>query len=291
MVWWTENANSQGLEETFFTSCVLVSYEGNAGPISGSGFILFQESTNGVRVQIPGMEPKTGRFFLVTNKHLIPAEGNHKLLKIRVPIRKSGRKEIKEISVDIFDTNAKYRDFVRLHPDDDTDVAIIEMTETASEQHFYVGLLSSDLLVTKEQLRSGQLRTGDEIYIIGYPHAIFDPRNESPVLRVGIISTDPLGGWAFNEELKTVHGLPDKIDGFLIDAHVYAGSSGSMVVLRPQPNYQRGGLSLGGLKATPYILGIVSGSIPIRELGSVQRMGLGIVYSSDTIRAVLDLFQ
>jgi hypothetical protein len=45
----------------------------------------------------------------------------------------------------------------------------------------------------------------------------------------------------------------------------------------------------------PYILGIVSGSIPIFDAslpsgGAYYRIGLGMVYSADTVREVLDSF-
>ena len=54
----------------------------------------------------------------------------------------------------------------------------------------------------------------------------------------------------------------------------------------------RGETVVSGAKKTPYILGIVSGSIPISDtaLGTVQRMGLGVVYSAEAIRTVVELF-
>jgi hypothetical protein len=49
------------------------------------------------------------------------------------------------------------------------------------------------------------------------------------------------------------------------------------------------GLSPGGKRSVPYILGIVSKSIPIEDFGNTQRMGLGVVYGADTIRETINL--
>jgi len=129
---------------------------------------------------------------------------------------------------------------------------------------------------------------GSPVYILGYPAAIFDPRNVSPVLRVGVISTDPQEGFNFNQELRRTMHFPEHIDGFLLDANIYPGSSGSLVVSAPDSC----NCNAQGQTHRVFILGIVSGSIPIFDasLNSYSRIGLGMVYSADTIRQVLDGF-
>ena len=150
--------------------------------------------------------------------------------------------------------------------------------------------LAPELLVISNE----NITVGDEIFLLGYPAAIFDPRNVSPILRTGVIATVPLEGYAFNETLRASYGLPDWIDGFLVDANVFPGSSGSVVVLKQQPTTigPCGETVVSGAKKIPYVLGIVSGSIPIADaaLGTVQRMGLGVVYSANTIREVIESF-
>jgi hypothetical protein len=105
-------------------------------------------------------------------------------------------------------------------------------------------------------------------------------------LRIGIIATDPHEDFAFNPELRQKYGLPSKIPGFLIDANVFPGSSGSMVIRRT--NIVQG-FSPGGKASVAYILGIVSGSIPIDDLGEKQRMGLGVVYAASSVKELIDL--
>jgi hypothetical protein len=130
--------------------------------------------------------------------------------------------------------------------------------------------------------------------LLQYPSAIFDARNVSPILRTGVIATVPSEGYAFNDALRKKFNLPDRIDGFLIDANVFPGSSGSVVILKQQSTTigPKGDTIVSSAKKIPYILGIVSGSIPISDtaLGTTQRMGLGIVYSAEAIRAVIELF-
>ena len=120
------------------------------------------------------------------------------------------------------------------------------------------------------------------------------PRNVSPILRTGVIASVPIEGYAFNPTLRARYGLPDRIDGFLIDANVFPGSSGSVVVLKQQATTigPQGQTVVSRAKKVPYVMGIVSASIPIQDsaLGTTQRMGLGIVYSATAIREAIDLF-
>lgn len=75
---------------------------------------------------------------------------------------------------------------------------------------------------------------------------------------------------------------------------MFPGSSGSVVILKQQSTTigPDGETVVSAAKKIPYILGIVSGSIPIIDvaLGTVQRMGLGVVYSAEAIRSVIEQF-
>jgi hypothetical protein len=62
--------------------------------------------------------------------------------------------------------------------------------------------------------------------------AIFDPCTISLILWTGVIATATLKGYAFNDTLKKECDLPDRIEGFLIDANVFPGSSGSVIILK-----------------------------------------------------------
>lgn len=296
-------ASSQVLDKLFLNSTVLISYtvtappnvSGNApsgntapqvlGVKNGTGFLLFRN-----------VGVAKGQVYLITNRHLLPPEGTKKEIQIRVVVRLAdGSARIEEISVPIVGDDGKYLPTVRLHRDAATDVAAINIGLAALGSKFNILIeavktgkyLSTDMLLPTSKMITQAIGVGSPVYVLGYPAAIFDPRNVTPVLRVGVISTDPQEGFNFNEELRRTMNFPEHMDGFLLDANIYPGSSGSLVVSAP-PSC---GCNQGQLQQT-YILGIISGSIPIFDasLHSYSRIGLGMVYSADTIRDVLDSF-
>jgi hypothetical protein len=257
----------------------------SAGPqvVSGTGFLLFHD-----------IGFSRGSVYLVTNRHVLPPEGNKQDIQIRVVVRQNdGKARIDEISVPVVGANGKYLPAVRVHPNPSTDVAVIDIGTEAFGSKFQLLIdaitsrryLDTSMLASAQNLRTANIGIGSRVYILGYPAAIFDPRNASPVLREGLISTDPQEGFDFNQELRRMMAFPEHINGFLVDANVYPGSSGSLVVVVPEGN------NAGG-RFQPYVVGIVAGSIPMYDsaLRAYERIGLGIVYSADTIREVLDAF-
>ncbi len=277
-------AKGQALNPAFLNSTVVISYKPDAFHISsGSGFLVFREIKDG-----------QGQIFLVTNKHVLPKEGTKVSVTIRVLTRTGDKSEVKELGIPIVGDNGKYLSSVAEHLNKDVDVAAVNITEEVVRNNVQGTWLPYSLFVTKEKLKAESIGVGDEIFLLGYPSTIYDPRNISPILRTGIISTVPADGFAFNERFKNAYDLPDKIDGFLIDANVFPGSSGSLVILKPQSTTigAQGETVVSANKKTPYVLGIVSKSIPIDDtaLNSRQRMGLGVVYSADTIKETIEQF-
>lgn len=280
----TTVAGGQALNEAFLRSTVLVTFEVSPNKQSfGTGFFVFRP--------IKGDE---GYVFLITNKHVLPPEGTARSIRIRVAVGSADKPAVRFAEVPVVGQNGKYLANVKLHPKQGFDVAAVNVTDTIVKEGIQGTWLPLDLFSTPQRLKDENITIGDEIFLLGYPDAIFDARNVSPILRTGVIATVPLEGYAFNDALRAKFGLPDRIDGFLIDANVFPGSSGSVVVLKQQPTTigPQGQTVVSGAKKIPYVLGIVSGSIPISDaaLGTTQRMGLGIVYSADAIRSVIELF-
>jgi hypothetical protein len=299
------SANGQVLDRLFLNSTVLITYTVDATPgrsaqasqrapnkhpqpigvISGTGFLVFGE-----------VGISKAKVYLVTNRHILPPEGEPKDIQLRLVVRETdGAAKIEEISVPIVGQDGKYLPSVRLHPDPATDVAAVNIATAAFGARFQSLIeaiktgkyLNPSMLLPTKKMNLEGIGVGSQVYILGYPAAIFDPRNVSPVLRVGVISTDPQDGFTFNQELRNTMRFPEHVNGFLVDANIYPGSSGSLVVRAKET------CSCDRNAVQPeYILGIVSGSIPIFDasLRAYSRMGLGIVYSADTIREVLDSF-
>jgi hypothetical protein len=272
------------MNDAFLNSTVLVSFVVKPDKTYvGTGFMMSKE-----------IEPGKGHIFLVTNAHTIPPEGSTRNISIRAMTKSGETVAVKFLDIRVLGADGKYLDTVRIHPKKGFDVVVINITESVIKENIQATWIPYDLLATKDKLKAEGITVGDEIFLLGYPAAIFDPRNVHPILREGVIASIPTEDYAFNDALKKKFGLPDQIDGFLIDANVFPGSSGSIVILKQQPTTigPRGETVVSGAKKIPYVLGIVSGSIPIEDiaLGSVQRMGLGVVYSYDAIRETIALF-
>jgi len=296
-------AGGEVLDKIFLNSTVLITYvvtasaSGDSSPgattkppqplgvMNGTGFLLFGD-----------VGISKAKVYLVTNRHVLPPEGQPKDIQLRLVVRQNdGTAKIEEISVPIVGGDGKYLPSVRLHHDPATDVAAVNIAPAAFGSKFESLIeaiktgkyLNSSMLLPTRKMSAEGVGVGSQVYVLGYPAAIFDPRNVSPVLRVGVISTDPQEGFNFSPELRRSMNFPEHMNGFLLDANIYPGSSGSLVVLAPE--------NCGCNKSSgqpPYILGIVSGSIPIFDasLRAYSRIGLGMVYSADTIREVLDSF-
>ncbi len=192
-----------------------------------------------------------------------------------------------EISVDITDKKGNYLPKVQLNRNK-ADVVAIDITKECVEGQVTDFGIPMSYLISKKDLQANGFTVGDEIYTVGYPDGMYDEKNYSPVFRYGIISTLPYENYNFNKRLQEKLAVSSKLDGFLIDANVYPGQSGSLVIFK-SINNSVSGVSFGGPKSVPYVLGIVSGSIAFKDtsLNNIQRMGIGIVYSSEAIRETI----
>jgi hypothetical protein len=283
-------ASSQDFDKSFLNSTVLVKYQIDGDHQStGTGFLLFRPiSSGGPQVSY--------KIVLITNKHVLPQEHAAKDITVRLVVRdEAGQTRVGDATVHVLGADGKYLPSVALRPDPSIDVVAVDVTPDLIREHADIlhqvtqshSAVTTDLLLVRLGLHEASIGIGTQIYLLGYPSGIYDEENVSPILRVGIISTEPDRDFFFNWELRDrYNGLPAKVPGFLIDANVFPGSSGSMVIRRTNITP---GFSPGGKAAVPYVLGIVSMSIPIDDLGGTQRMGLGVVYDADCIKETIDL--
>ena len=140
----------------------------------GTGFLLF-------RAADPSNE-RVGKAFLVTNKHVIPAEGAECGLSMRVSQADKGAVTVKTVNIKVVGKDGKYLDTVRLAKDND--IAAINVTPEVASSGMPLDFVPTGLLGTKERLKSGDVAlVGDEIYMIGYPAGLYDERNASPIWR------------------------------------------------------------------------------------------------------------
>ncbi len=239
----------------------------------------------------------TGKVFLVTCLHVLPLSNQSKTIFFDIQKSVDDSLSFSTLVISLFDKNDKFNNNVRI--DNDADLAVINVTDffhLKELEYLKKHLLPYNLLATKEIIKKEKISVGDEIYFIGYPSFFYDKRNYSPIVRAGIISTPPNSDFYFNDFLKDGYQnlfknkLPDKFNGFLIDASTFGGSSGSLVFLKPQ-YYMIGDTELQNRKSfSPYILGIVDLSFLDLNPSMPQKINLGAVISSEYIKKTIDLF-
>jgi len=124
-------ASGEVLDKIFLNSTVLISYPVTAprtatantpapspsqqilGVMNGTGFLLFSD-----------VGISKARVYLITNRHVLPPEGEKKDIQLRVVVRQNdGAAKIEEISVPVVGSDGKYLPTVSVHSDPSTDVA------------------------------------------------------------------------------------------------------------------------------------------------------------------------
>jgi len=241
----------------------------------------------------------TGHLYLITNKHCIPTkEQSH---NVYFKLRLGSDTSFETIVLPVIDNSGKYDEGVFFAPGNADIVAILFdiVFNTGIINYLEKDFIFSSLLATTDTLNKYQITIGNEVYFMGYPSFFYDKKNISPILRTGVVSTHPDRDFYFNDDIRKynyqkfkIH-LPEKFTGFLIDANVVGGSSGSIVILKPNPYpLQFNGVPIPAI-TKPYILGILSDSY--FDVGSPDeghtRVNLGGVISSNVILKTLSLFQ
>jgi hypothetical protein len=162
--------------------------------------------------------------FLITNRHvLLPViDGkenipNQLIFYIRT-INKSGNVDWLPIS---FDQNEVIKR-AKVHQDSNIDVAIIDVGDLVKD------LLSEEISTAFSSIGEDDfpgknkinVEVTDDVIVVGYPKGFHDDFNKFPIVKTGIIASR----W-----LSPFQGEPK----FLIDAKLFPGSSGSIVISKP----------------------------------------------------------
>jgi S1-C subfamily serine protease len=225
----------------------------------GTGFIVGKQSTK---------NPNFSFYVLVTAAHVLdgitadtatvhfrePAGSGFKRLTSSLPIRKAGAP------------------LWTKHKDVDIAAMLIIVPNAAD-----LTIIGSVLLATDAMLQKYEIRPGDQLLVLGYPHSLDANDAGFPILRSGRIASYPLTP---TKDTKT----------FLLDFNVFPGNSGGPVFLYQENRFYGGSMHLG---LSHFVLGLVTERFEKTErdkAGNVLRtetLQLGVVIHANFIEELV----
>ena len=113
---------------------------------------------------------------------------------------------------------------LKVHSNPQIDVAVINVGDLIIEKMKAGVPIMQFIGVTSDHLPENSplsINAGDDILVAGYPRGFYDTINKFPIVKSGIIATK----WQSNFNGKPL---------FLIDSKLFPGSSGSIVLTKPQ---------------------------------------------------------
>ena len=176
---------------------------------------------------------------------------------------------------------------VRLHPDTSVDVAIINIAEIFTsrikqdQRYLPPRFISSANFVGKNKI---EVEASSDVLVVGFPRGFYDEVNLFPIVKSGIIASR----WGVG-----FRGHPY----FLIDAKLFPGSSGSVVISKPTDFVLENGKLMTNNEKQFAFLGIFSGEprqqeqpVTVGDLTITQNSGfdLGIVWYADLVEQIID---
>lgn len=173
----------------------------------------------------------------------------------------------------------------KLHPDPQVDVVAIKIddlqiklvTENTGRKIIGGIQLSNSNMPSPQQ---PTIEATTDVVICSYPHGFYDKENKFPIIKSGIISSS----WGAN-----FNGSPH----FLVDAKLFPGSSGGLVISKPADVAMINGHLMHSKEKQYVFLGIYSGEYYYekKENGKVvlkEDYGLGIVWYSTLVPQIIN---
>ena len=198
----------------------------SSGKCSASGFFYNKyEIPRDRPPQAPGWI-RVEEQWLVTNRHVLINDRDELADSITFHHRKITEGKIQWFPIEVSGTELHNR--CKFHKSDKVDVAVIRVLDLLTnvitpkphqkgENIMSQGAVSERMFPGADKI---SMSVGDEALVIGYPRGYYDDFSKFPIVKSGIIASK--WGMPFN-------GHPY----FLIDAKLFPGSSGSLVISRP----------------------------------------------------------
>lgn len=182
--------------------------------------------------------------------------------------------------------SAQWKDRTLFHPDPGVDIAAIRISDLIVEgvqsgvNYMSTWGLSADNLAGQNNI---EVDTASDVLVIGYPKGFYDTFNVFPIIKSGIIASR----WGLHFDGKPY---------FLIDAKLFPGSSGSLVISKPTDLVMKNGQMLYSKDKQFALLGIFSGAYQVEEppvrvgdlsIGVTAGYDLGVVWYAEHIETTV----
>lgn len=263
----------------------LVTADVPSGQSQGTGF--FYQDPGSERLAEGNDWPN--HLWVVTNRHVVlPEIEGHETVPDSFTFRlrhlDNGKPEWDPITLNQHELLSR----LKLHPDPSVDVAIVDVLDLVHERVMNRGDYLKWYGVSKKQLpkeKDLSVEVTDDALVVGYPRGFYDEFNVFPIVKSGIIASR--WGAFFN-------GMPF----FLIDAKLFPGSSGSIVVSKPKDvnmGVEEDDLWFSTEKDFAF-LGIFSGEplqehtpIELDDITIIRKSGfnVGVVWYADLVEATV----
>ena len=263
------------------TTIVDVDAQGS-GSSRGTGFFYHVLASSGDE-KGPGWRQQVS-YWLITNRHvLIPDDNIPNTLSFRLRQQSDGG------ALDWYGIEVPVPALLeraKLHADPNVDVVAIDVTE---ELHTAV---RNGVPITYSAV--GELdfagvnkidaTVASDVIVVGYPKGYYDEVNNFPIVKAGIVASR----W----------GLKFKgMDAFIIDAKLFPGSSGSIVLTKPSDMVVQSGQMFAAKEKQFAFLGVYSGEpyelskVPIETDDGIlfpkEYFGIGLVWYAALIPEII----
>ncbi len=189
--------------------------------------------------------------YLATNRHVL--EGKSKVYLRFNPVE---GEVARQYIIDVVDSSGDPQWMTDDDPEVDVAVVPIDAQLLQAESIQFSVFRSDATCANTHKMTELGVTEGDFVYVLGFPMGLVGGERNFVIARSGVIARirDALAGVS-NE--------------FLIDTFIFPGNSGGPVVSKPEVMSIRGTKSQGAA----YLVGIVTGYIPYRDIAISQQTG------------------
>jgi hypothetical protein len=204
--------------------------EDDCGSIRGTGFLVGDTPTNldPNGNWITSWEKPTSRAYVVTARHVLGQNRSCIETTLEFMFRYNARVgntlEERRLRFEMKHAPANWA----LHPDEDVDVAVLDVTEWVAQAHdAFHRFCPLTELANPVSLAVTHSDAGDEIFVLGYPLTLRQGLTNLPLVRKGVLASSPRRKLV---DPKSGSSEPKLLRGFLVDGAILPGSSGSPVI-------------------------------------------------------------